>query len=587
MASHKNFQSDNKKHTKDRTDIYNPAFSSPVKPSDESSIIKKHLHKWTEFCSFIRFYPDIYYDMIHPEVGGIKLDLYQRIMMRVLSRFQQNYFCIPRGGSKTLIQIMVAYHTAVTHPNVTLAITASTKESAVKIWKEKHDEILRFYPQMADEIKSVSFSKDTGRVEFQNGAVIDNLANAQSSKGLRRRRGSLEESALIDKDLYEDAIEPIFNIPRTTMTGEIDPTELNGQINRFSTSGYKNSDEYEKILTMTKEMVDLKGTFVFGSDWRIPVHFGRQKISTINKARQGNVTRFRQNYLCDWIGASNGALINVSKLMKARTITNLELECPRDKRGNYELNEYVLSVDVARSASDANNKSAIVVLKIIRNANGVIRQVHIVNIITPPNGLNYKEQAVEVKKVFYKYGGNLDINKSRVKAIVVDANNIGQGLVETLLEDSTDPETNEELGCFATINTSDKSAVADAPAFVYSLKAQGINGEIIRTFIDYVESSRLKLVKSFEDIKDNLPNGVDELEAEVTTSQMQFLIDEVANLKLKETQSSISVEQVVKRIDKDRYSALVYGLYYISLFLEKEEEEDSMDDLLFFMKSGF
>jgi ribonucleoside-diphosphate reductase alpha chain len=339
---------------------------------------------------------------------------------------------------------------------------------------------------------------------------------------------------------------------------------------------------------MVKEMTDLKGTFVFGSDWRIPVHFGRQKVSTINKARQGNVTRFRQNYLCDWIGASNGALINVSKLMKARTISTIELECPKDKRGNHELNEYVLSVDVARSSSDANNKSAIVVLKIIRNAQGVIRQIHLVNIITPPNGLNYKEQAIVVKKAFYKYGGNLDINKSRVKAIVIDANTIGQGLVETLLEDSTDPETNEELGCFSTINTNDKPAVEDAPPFVYALKSQGINGEIIRTFIDNVESNRLKLVKSFDDIKDNLPSHIDELDAEVVTAQMQFLIDEVSNLKLKETQNkSVTVEQVVKRIDKDRYSALAYGLYYISLFLEKEVDEEVFEDLLFFFQSGF
>ena len=237
MASYKNFQSKNKKHDNNRRNIYEPEFTSPVKTNNNINIIEKHLHKWTEFCAFLRWYPDIYYDMIKPEVGGIKLDLYQRIMMRVLCRFQQNYFCIPRGGSKTLTQIMVAYHTAITHPNITIAITASTKESAVKIWKEKHDEILRFYPAIADEIRNESFSKDSGKVEFQNGAIIDNLANAQSSKGLRRRRGSLEESALIDKDLYEDAIEPIFNVSRTTMTGEIDPTELNGQINRFSTSG--------------------------------------------------------------------------------------------------------------------------------------------------------------------------------------------------------------------------------------------------------------------------------------------------------------------------------------------------------------
>ena len=237
MTSYKNFTSTNKKHTKSRTDIYNEAFETPFQPTDQSNVITRNIEKWTEFCAFIRFYPDVFYDMLKPETGGITLDLYQRIMMRTLSRFQENYFCIPRGGSKTLTQIMVAYHTAITHPNITLAITASTKESAVKIWKEKHEEILRFYPAIKDEIKSENFSKDSGRVEFANGAIIDNLANAQSSKGLRRRRGSLEESALIDKDLYEDAIEPIFNIPRTTMTGEIDPAELNGQINRFSTSG--------------------------------------------------------------------------------------------------------------------------------------------------------------------------------------------------------------------------------------------------------------------------------------------------------------------------------------------------------------
>lgn len=584
MASYENFQSKNKKHIKDRYDIYEPSFQSPAIPTDNSNIIKRHIHKWAEFCAFIRWYPDIFYDMIKPEVGGIKLDLYQRIMMRVLARFQQNYFCIPRGGSKTLTQIMVVYHTAICYPNITIAITASTKESAVKIWKEKHDEILRYYPAIADEIKSANFSKDSGRVEFQNGAVVDNLANAQQSKGLRRRRGSLEESALIDKDLYEDAIEPIFNIPRTTMTGEIDPTELNGQINRFSTSGYKNSDEYEKILSMVREMIDLKGTYVFGSDWRIPVHFGRQKISVINKARQGNIVRFRQNYLCDWIGASSGALMNVSKLIKARTISLPELECPKDKRGNLELAEYVIAVDVARSASDSNNKTAIVILKIIRNSDGVLRQIQVVNIITPPNGLNYKEQAVIVKKTFYQYGGNLDLHKSRVKAVVVDSNTIGQGLVEALLEDTTDPETNQELGCWATINTNDKPSTTGAPPIIYSLKSQGINGDIIRSFLNYAESNKLKLLKSFDDMKDKLPKEMDEILAEQATIHTQLLIDEVSNLKLKETKNSITVEQVVKKVDKDRFSALAYGLYYISMFLEKnnEDEYDETDELVYY-----
>lgn len=582
----KNFQSKNNKHQRDRHDIYESAFESPVKKSDVSSnSIKRNIHKWAEFCAFIRWMPDAFFDMLKPETGGIILDLYQRVMMRVLSRFVQNYFCLPRGSSKTLTEIMVLYHTAICFPSITLAITASTKESAVKIWKEKHDEILRFYPTIANEIKSANFSKDSGRVEFQNGAIIDNLANAQTSKGLRRRRGSLEESALIDADTYIDAIEPIFNVPRVTMTGEVDPTELNGAINRFSTSGYKNSDEYEKIVQMARDMTDLKGSFVFGSDWMIPVHFGRQKLSVINKARQGSTTRFRQNYLCAWIGISSGALLNISKMIKARTISMPELECPKDKKGNYEINEYVIGVDVARSESDSNNKTSIVVGKIIRNQQGTIRQVQIVNIISPPNGLNFKEQSIIIKRVFKQYGGDPNMNISRVKAVVIDANTIGQGLVDRLLEDVTDPDTNEELGCWATINTDQKPSVPDSPEVIYCMKSQGINADIIRTFLDYVESGKLKLLKSFEDIKDDL-NDINDGSVELACAQTQLLIDEVANLRLKKTQTTITVEQVLRRIDKDRYSATAYMLYYIDLFLGKEEEE-SLDDLLFFMSSGF
>lgn len=586
MASYNNFETKNNKNTKDRYDIYEPAFESPLKQSEiNSNIITKNIKELAEICSFLRWMPDIFWDMYKPESGGLIFDLHQRVMLRLLARFGENYFCAPRGISKTLIHIMNQYHTASCFPNMLSSVTASTKESAVKIWKDKHDEILRFYPAFAENIKSANFSKDSGRVEFVNGSVIDSLANAQTSKGLRRRRGGLEESALIDKETYDDAIEPIFNMARTTMTGETDPEELNGQINRYSTSGYKNSDEYEKILKVSKDMIDLKGSFVFGSDWFIPVHFGRQKKSVIDKSRNNNVVRFRQNYLCDWIGCSDGALINISKLIKARIIPMPELECPKDKKDNLDLCEYVIGVDVARSNEDSNNKTAIVVLKIIRNRQtGSIRQIQIVNIVTPPNGLNYEEQAIVVKKIFKKYGGNLDLTKSRVKAVVVDTNIIGQGLLEKLLEEATDPETNEELGCWGTINTEDKPKVKDAPPIIYGLKAQGINGDIIRNFIDNIESNRLKLIKPFNDIKDSLPKDCNAEEIETVCIQTQFFIDEVANLKLKKTQNSITVEQVLKKIDKDRYSATAMANFYIMQFLEKEPEEeyDEDDDIVYY-----
>ncbi|KAF1273321.1 hypothetical protein BUE72_19905 [Bacillus amyloliquefaciens] len=268
-------------------------------------------------------------------------------------------------------------------------------------------------------------------------------------------------------------------------------------------------------------------------------------------------------------------------MIKARTITHPELSCPRDKNKNFLLNEYVIGVDVARSAAESNNKTAIVVLKIIRNSNNLIRQVQVVNIIEPPNGLSFKEQSIMVKRVFKNYGGNQDTSLSRVKAVIVDGNGVGGGLIDRLLEDVTDPETNEELGCWATINTDQKPDVPNSPEIVYNLKSQGINQDIITQFLDYVESGKLKLLKSYDDIK-NQKSISDDVMIEAACIQTQLFIDEVANLRIKKTQNSFTVEQVVKRIDKDRYSAIAYALYYIALFLEKEESDDEYSFGFFF-----
>ena len=335
-----------------------------------------------------------------------------------------------------------------------------------------------------------------------------------------------------------------------------------------------------RIERWPQKQSPLYGTFVFGSDWFVPVHFGRQKKSVVDKSRKNNIIRFRQNYLCDWIGVSDGALINISKLIKARVISVPEMGCPKDKKGNFDLCEFVIGVDVARSSSESNNKTSIVVLKIIRNNSGSIRQIQLHNIINPPNGLNYEEQSIIVKRVFYKYGGNLDLMKSRVKAVVVDGVGLGQGLVEKLLEDVTDFDSNEEYGAWATINTDDKSKSKNAPEILYVLKSQGINTDIIRTFINYVESNKLKLIKPFDDIKNNMPKNLsqDELiDIETACIQTQLLIDEVANLKLKKTQTGLTVESVLRKVDKDRYSATAYPLYYIAMFMEKEQEEDDFD----------
>lgn len=592
MSSHENFRN-NDLHTDNNTDIYNPSFTSNVKANENKvKSFDDNLDKWIYFSQWSIWYPDLFYDLITPEKGGMRLDLDQRVFLRAMCRFLSTYGVMPRGYGKTLIELMAIYHTCIFFPDITISMSAQTKENASSISEDKHRELMKFFPILQNEVVNSSFTKNGAEVEFTSGAVYSVLANAQSTKGQRRRRFTIEESNLLNNDLFKDVLEPVVNVPRRTIGKQsgVNPWELNGMINFVTTSGYRGSDEYVRVLGMLDEMADLKGKFVLGASWKLPCYYGRgetesQIMSKKNDPTQSSV-RFAQNYESKWVGSADGALINISKMLKLQTLNKPELSCPKDKKGNFELCEYVFGVDVARSNAQSNNKTCVVVLKLIRNIKEEIRQIQLVNIIEPPNGCTFKEQSLVVKRLFYKYGGDLDLCKSRVKAIVIDGNVIGKGLIDRLCEEHTDPDTNEELGCFASINSDIHCDNPEAPKIIYDLTAQGINGDIITKFTDYIETERLKLIKNYDEIRSSISKEED-FDTELACINTRLLIDEVANLKLKKTTNSITVEQVVKKVDKDRYSALAYALYYISLFLERyvEDSEESWSDAPSFVTS--
>lgn len=203
MGSYANFKN-NDKHTNYNYDITNPEFSANVSAlgKKEEENFKSDIDKWTDFISWARWNFDLFLDLITPPEGGIRLDLDQRIFMRSMGRFLSVYGVFPRGYGKTMVEILCIYITAVLYPDITISMSAQTKESSAKFFHEKHREILKFYPLLASEIAGKpNMSKDTIEITFTSGAVITNLANAQSSKGLRRHRLNIEEAALLNDEL--------------------------------------------------------------------------------------------------------------------------------------------------------------------------------------------------------------------------------------------------------------------------------------------------------------------------------------------------------------------------------------------------
>lgn len=482
----------------------------------------------------------------------------QRTYLRCIMRFVSLYGVFPRGWGKTYDEVLGMDLVAIFFPDVDLAMTAQTKENAAELLKDKHMEIMKHFPMLQNEIEGKEkFSKGDAEISWKSGAKIDNLANSQTSKGQRRKRINIEESALLNDELFQDALKPIVEVPRYTAgkLGVVDPCELNQQINFFTTSGFRGSDEYERSIRMLNDMVNLKGEMVLGSSWFLACWYGRgsTKSQILKKKKDMSPIAFAQNYESRWVGCSDGALVDINKLMSCRSLSEPQYEYKSDDE------EFYIGVDVARSQNSSNNQSSVSVVKVIRTKDKTkIVSMDIVNLINIPNIMNFTAQACTIKKIQRRYKAN---------AVVVDGNGLGAGLIDELLKESFDPITKESLGCWDTVNDDNVPEIQDAEKILYNLKAQSAQSKIITTFIDMVDSGRLRLLEKRQ-YSDFSEKEWDKQERFVEPFlQTDAFFEETANLKLKHLPNgNVAIEKVVKKLDKDRVSATIYVIWLINEF---------------------
>ena len=533
----------------------------------DDSEFGENIWSFYQFVSWARFYPDLMLDLFKTKESNFQLHFDQRVFLRCDVRFFSMYGTFSRGYAKTFNEVLGSFAVALTHPYVNLALTAQTRENAAVLLEEKAREILQFYPLLENEIVEMKFSKNDASIIFKNGSSITNLANSQQSKGRRRHRIKIEESALLNNALFEDCLEPICEVPRTTIgkLAVINPEEMNNQIHFFTTSGFRGSDEYHRSVRMIKGMRDLSGEMVLGSSWMLPCYYGRgsTKNQILRKKKVSNPIFFQQNYEQKWVGASDGSLVDINKLMATRVLDYPVHEI------EHENDEIYLGVDVARSERTSNNQSAISPIRVRRNKSTKrITDIEILNVISVPNTMNFSDQACLIKKVKQRY---------KAKMIIIDGNGIGAGLVDELLRTSYDPISGENLGCFDTINTDNKPEIDNAEKCVFDMKAQGIQSKVLAHFINSVDSGLLKMLirKPEQDFTDKERELFDINVLPFINTELLFF--EIANLKLKINGKVLSVEKVERKIDKDKFSAVAYCIFYILEFCNKGNEVENRD----------
>ena len=539
-------------------------------------VIRKYIAFWRE-------YPDIFVDFMvrgtrtEKKDGEFNFYFYQRVFLRSVMRFQYVYAVFPRAYSKSFLSVMALMIRCILYPGAHLFVTSGGKEQGASILHDKVQEICRLIPSFAREIdwgrgKSQE-SKDKVRYVFKNGSVLDNLAARESTRGQRRHGGLMEECVGIDDAILREVIIPVMAIDRRAKDGTTHEDEaVNKSQIYITTAGYKGTYPYDRLIGFLVRMVTQpERCMVLGGTWRTPVGVGLQSKTFIaDQKNEGtyNEASFEREYESRWSGTVENAFFNGESIEKNRILNQPEYESSgRASKAAF----YILSADVGRKGCD----TVVCVFKVTPQPQGSAIK-SLVNIYTLTDE-HFEDQAIKLKTLYYKYNA---------RRIVLDANGLGVGLVDFMVKPQINPDTSEVIPDFGVYGGTQADAALEYKKFktniteqnaLYLLKASApINTEAHTITQSNLSSGKVKFLISERTAKQKLLNTKvgQNMKPEERAEYLKpftltsILKEEMLNLREENEGVNIILKRANKGIQKDKFSAFEYGLYYI-----KQEEE--------------
>ena len=355
-----------------------------------------------------------------------------------------------------------------------------------------------------------------------------------------------------------------MNVDRRLSDGSrIENETVNKSQIYVTTAGWKNSFAYQKLIQLLiQQIIDPSEAIVLGGTWRVPVAEKLLKKSFIEELKLDgtyNDASFSREYESEWSGDVENAFFSAERFDKHRQLLQPEYEFSnRSSKNAY----YIVSVDVGRKGCTTEA----CIIKVTPQVQGTALKT-LVNLYSYEDE-HFETQAINLKRLFYKY---------KARRVVIDANGLGIGLVDYMVKSQIDPVTGEQLPDFGVYNDDDgfykkyRTAVTEYDA-MYLVKANApINTEAYSYTQSQMNSGKVKFLIDEQQAKTKLLStkaGQAMDNSARSTYLMPFTLttilrEQMLNLVEENEGVNIILKRVSRNVPKDRFSAFVYGMYYI------------------------
>ena len=542
---------------------------------------------FTKYLNLWILYPDLFLDAVQSvdDAKNFHLMPFQRIALRASMRYRYHFWTATRATSKSFTAYLCSIVRAILLPNSSIMIASETKGTVINIAKDKFAQFFRHWPLLEKELATRADDGKTGvksstnyyELYFKNGSQIT-VVSKDTSRGLRATAGILEECALISEEAYTEVLWPQLNVKRREVDGSLNVDEPSSPQTFITTASDRTVYMYQRLIEIAVNAVlRPKEYFCWGLSYEIPLHYGLVDKSTMLDQKYSNTVSedaFARENLSIWTGNSADAWLDSRRLNKHRSLLKCERQAVMSP--NNPNAWYLISVDVGRYSAN----TAVMVIKVLPGEQRFRKNVIYTEVI---NGANYiTEQAPRLKKLIQLY---------EPREIVIDGNGPGIGLLDAMVLPTFDAKTGETFPAYYAFNNDHhlppewrepkEEPDSHLNAIIYDIKAGSSNeDEINAAFLSSINNGSTSFLAHERIVKDKLMQtkkgqrmtAYDRRVFLLPYEMTSRLMDELNNLRLKPTgiENKYKVERISRSLEKDRFSALEYGLYRVKYYEDKE-----------------
>lgn len=551
-----------------------------------------------ERCGYYRSSPHRFVqDYLFPDNPNF-LKTFQKILLWAMMHSDSLCFVACRGLGKTFLVALFCVVKCILYPREKIVVSSPTFKQSKELIGKITDDFMHRSSLLRSEIDRVSTGQNDCGIWFKNGSFIVCKVSTPNARGARCNCLIIDESRMVEKGVIDDIFVPMLNAPRSP--GYLSKPEYAhlaevGQKFFMSSAWYKQSELYTMLKGYTANMLDGGKFFALDLPYQISIQANimlRETIENVMMDPDFNDISFMMEYEGKFYGSGEDSLFNLQTLEERRILQepffalewyrNHGHKPPQKTTGE----KRVLALDIALLASRKhdNDASCYTLHQLMETPT----HTYIDNIVMVDTveGVMTEELGLLTMRYFYQYDCDY---------IAIDANGIGQAVLDYLMMDRYDSLYSETYSALNVINNSDleiRCKVKNAPKVIYALKANSrSNNDMTLSLRAGLQNGNINLLISEIEAEERLPRlvrgfgkltDVQQIKMKVPFVQTSMMIEELINLEHDISNGLVKVKER-SGMRKDRYSSFMYGYYVCQELSKKLKPKEKINDFSQFM----